>query len=380
MKTLIEKTNVKVMTIFVMIVLIAAACKKDVSPEKEVFNRTEVYNKATVENGYLHFASYTDFFDAVISMYNVNEETRMQKEKKLGFLSLKTVYVGFNKELDKLETLGKDEYFRGFELLKEKYAKQIGFSRDSYYLKCSGMVEASLANSEGIVSVGNDFLYFNEKSIQTFKNISYTELKTKLSNGQMPSTELVGVRSNPNSFSVVSSAFNIFTGNSGRAQLGVRAKLYNMHNSANGYAAYATYECNAQHKNIFGTWRNVRYLLSAGGNLNIGVIYGGNNSPMYTNVQISTAPGSVDEGSKEFVIAASKTLVANPSSALPQNGYIQFTNSGIAQVDDSFLKNDGYWESISSAAFGVPTISAQIIGGSLFSYPSVDFGTVFMNF
>jgi hypothetical protein len=364
------------------------------------------YGSAKLESGYLSFKDYQSFISAMKNIYSLKPVERENEEKSLGFVSMKTIYSNFNKELDALEKLSKEEYFKGYDLLKEKYKKEITFTDNSYTLNCSGLAESYLANSDGIVKVGDDFLYFSLNSIRTYNNKSYSqvlfETKNKNISNELISLKAINQTGSPrekisyldgsmagsNSFTVKASPFKFIEGNSGRAQLYARAKIYNINNSSFGNRGFVTYECNARHKNIFGTFREVKYIAGAYGQIRITLlqmvepthIFGDDvRHPYYPQIQadIATAPNSVDEGTKEFVVAASNVLISNHGALSQSLNTVQF-NDGIFGVNDDAIQPDGYWYYIESNG-SIPilqtasAIKAQILGGAPFSYPSVDF-------
>jgi len=393
---------------FLIISMFAFSCKKDINQVREnsELPSTSIYGNAKLEEGYLSFKDYKSFVTTITNIYSIKDSEREGQLKALGFVSIASIYKEFNRKLDSLEKLSKDDYFSGFNHLKNQYKNQIEFTDNSYRLKCSGLAESYLANSAGIVRVGTDFLYFNSSGIMTFNHKTYSQvlqeinsinpkLKNTISSANLPRgingkvSYLYGSQPPSNSFVVNISPFKEVLGNSGRAKLIARAKIYNINNSSFGNRGFITYECYATHKNIFGTFRDVKFITGTSGQINLALvrtvpptyIFGDNVAHQaYTDVKINIAAGSdsIDEGIKEFVVAASNTLITN-HTALPGNLNRVEWAVGAAGVDDDIIQSSaGYWYSIESNK-SIPIIQAQsvvsamIIGDQVLSYPSVTF-------
>jgi hypothetical protein len=390
----------------IVVCLFLLSCKKDSNlNQKETKISNTIYGNTKIENGYLSFNNYDSFISALKNVYSLTSSNTNFDSQANGFVSMNEIYSNFNKELDDLEKLSEGQYFKGYGLLKEKYKLQINFSDNSFNLNCSGLAESYLVNRDGILKVGNDFLHFSSNSIETFTNLSYENVLHKIRNKDVNEKPLsieeinqsgnskeklaylYGSQAGLNSFTVSTSQFKSVEGNSGRALFIARAKIYNIHNSSFGNRGFITYQCNATHKNIFGTFRDVKYIAGTDGQINLALTYiapptyiFGDNNPrrayMDVKIDIATAPATIDEGIKEFVVAASNALFSN-KSALPN--YVEF-NDGVAGVNDDYIQTfpGSYWYSIESDG-SIPilqaksTFSAMIVGGAPLSYPSVTF-------
>lgn len=390
-----------------VITLCVSACKKDENPiVPQNLPSNSIYGDAKLENGYLYFKDYQSFIAAMANIYSTKAKQKTIQEKSIAFVSMDSTYRKFNYELDSLEKLSKDQYFEGYNLLKKQYKKQIEFTNDSYILNCSGVAESYLANSSGLVKVGNDFLYLSLGEIITYSNMAYSQVLTEISNGNFQIkpfnspiqsgkvngkiSYLYGSKAPVNSLTSNFSPFKEVEGNSGRAKFIARAKIYNINNSAFGNRGFVTYECTATHKNVFGTFRDVNYIAGVDGQINVGLKYTvqpsyilGDNTPHdvtdYIKVIITPGgPSSAGEGLKEFVVAASNKLISN-HTALPSNLNRVEWPVGVAGVNDDLIQSSGgYWFSIESNK-SIPivqaqsTFSAMIIGDGVLSYPSVTF-------
>jgi hypothetical protein len=395
------KTKIYIYALFACFLAISSCKKNSNFDQKELAPSNSLYGSVKLESGYLSFKDYQSFISAIKNIYSLKPMERGNAEKSLGFVSIKTIYSNFNKELDALEKLSKEEYFKGFDLLKEKYKKEISFTENSYSLNCSGLAESYLANSDGIVKVGTDFLYLNSSGITTFNNKTYAQVLAEINsvNPKLKNTTnslnlprningkisyLYGSQPPSNSFVVSISPFKEILGNSGRAKLIARAKIYNINNSSFGNRGFVTYECYATHKNIFGTFRDVKFITGTSGQIILFLLVNTGNASNpgfgYPMVKIDIASGSdnIDEGIKEFVVAASNTLITNHTSLPGILNRVEWA-TGAAGVDDDIIQSSaGYWYSIQSDK-SIPilqaqsAIKAQILGGALLSYPSVEF-------
>jgi hypothetical protein len=208
----------------------------------------------------LAFKDYSTFLNYYKAVGGMTKIEREQWEKSLNFTSMQTGYEQFNQELDKLEQGSKENYFSGFSMLKQKYDGTLLFTDNSYRINSSGISEAILANKNGFVKVGQDYLHFKETGVTTYKTISF-EKAQQLSKSNLVSTENLHLTvPTRNSFTSVMGEWNIINKNRGRVLF--RNKAYNLHSDALGYESFAALEGRAEHLNIFGTWRDVRVALS----------------------------------------------------------------------------------------------------------------------
>ncbi|WP_342330757.1 hypothetical protein [Pedobacter sp. FW305-3-2-15-E-R2A2] len=242
--------------LFLIVFAIAASsCKKQDSSVKD-----EIKRDVELEGDHLAFKDYSTFVDYFKVVSSMNKSQREQWEKSLNFTSMQTAYEHFNEELNELEKGSKENYFKGFSSLKLKYNESLLFTENSYRINNSGISEAILTNKNGFVKVGKDYLHFKESGVTTYKGTSF-EKAEQLSKSNLVSTENLSLTApTRNSFTPVMGQWNIINKERGRVLF--RNKAYNLHTDALGYESFAALEGQAEHLNIFGTWRGVRMALS----------------------------------------------------------------------------------------------------------------------
>ena len=362
----------KIYLMLIVFSMTAYSCKK-----QSIISDNPTTLEVTLEKDHLAFKDYTTFVSYYKSIKGMSETQRQSWETSLNFTSLQTVYERFNKELDKLEQESEENYFKGFSELKEKYNGSIIFTENSYRLNSSGITEAMLINKDGFVKVGNDYLYIKEKGIKIFKVDSY-EKAQELSKSSV-STELSPLYAqapSPNSFFPAIGGWNIIYKDRGR--LLFRVKLYNLHSTALGYQSFASLEGMAEHKNVFGTYRNVKmapgFTPGTGFTPYLGITHKNLANNIYdvfdhlVDMNTNFFDGLSNIEHFDRVMCISKGLESNPQAASSiVNSGSEFSHYA---VESQHLdKNDVYWSSIDnrfvqfsvlglvgSVPFGSPTV------------------------
>ncbi|RBQ09133.1 DUF4848 domain-containing protein [Pedobacter miscanthi] len=367
--------------IYLMLIAFAVvnySCKKQNTTIEEV-TPAEV----TLEKDHLAFKDYSTFISYYKALKGMSKSQRQSWESSLNFTSLQTTYEKFNGELDKLEKESKDKenYFRGFSELKAKYSGSLIFTEDSYRLNSSGSTEAMLINKDGFVKVGNDYLYFKETGMKTFKVDSY-EKAQELSKSKAASTEtqpLYAQAPSPNSFYPAIGGWNIIYKDRGR--LLFRVKLYNLHSNALGYQSFASLEGMAEHRNVFGTYRGVNmspgFTPDTGFTPYLAISY--NN---LTNDLYDILPHLIDMKADFFdglsniehfdrVMCISKGLENNPQAASSiVNSGSEFSHYAVESQHTN--RNDIYWRDIDNSFVQFSVLGQP--GSFPFGSPAVFYG------
>ncbi|MBB5637196.1 hypothetical protein HDE68_003109 [Pedobacter cryoconitis] len=354
--------------------LVTLSCKKQSVPSSH-----EQFPEVKLENDYLAFKDYATFFKYYQLNSTLSDSERVKWEQSLSFSSLTTLYNKFNNELDVLEKGTKESYFSGFKSLQQEYKGAILFTDDSYKINSSGIRESALANKKGIIKVGNDYLYASEKGITTYKETTYQKalemIESKIS------TELNGRAPNPNSFTSNIGGWYIINKDRGRVLF--RMKLYNINSPVFGYQSFSSLEGMAEHKNIFGTYRDVRMSANftpvSGKTPGMSVWYDHipadlSGDVKYINLNPNYFDGLYNVERFDRVLAISEGLQGNISAIDPNaRGNAQFINYVVVPR----LSNNPnvYWKTVGLL---FTEFSVMIQPGGVFSNPEVLFSPFIM--
>jgi len=352
--------------------LFTVSCKKQsVSPVQEQSADVKL------ENDYLAFKDYAAFFKYYQINSALSDSERLKWEQSLHFSSLTTAYNKFNKELDALEKGTKESYFSGFKSLQQQYKGSILFTEDSYRINASGLRESALVNKSGILKVGNDYLYSSDKGIKTYKDATYQQALGMIASNV--GTELNGAATPPNSFTSRIGGWNIINKDRGRVLL--RMKLYNLNNAAFGYQSFSSLEGMSEHKNIFGTYRNVGMALgfnTSSGKTPVMSFWPENlannlgDFPRTLNLNPNYFDGLNNVESFDRVLAISEGLQGKISAVDPNaKGNTQFINYAVAP--QLYPNIDIYWKNV-----GLPftEFSVLIQPGGVLGNPAVLFNPI----
>lgn len=363
---------------YLFFVLCAYSCKK-----QDQLVKDEIKHDVQLNGDYLVFKDYQTFFNYYKVVDGMNKGERESWEKSLNFTSMLTAYENFNEELDELEKGPEKNYFKGFSQLKQKYKGSLIFTEDSYRLNNSGVRESILTNKDGIVKVGQDYLHFGEKGITTYKDETFQNSEDLMNSKSASIANIVLTPPQPNHFILVVGEWNAVYKDRGRVIF--RTKGYNFHSSALGYQSFATLEGMAEHKNIFGTWRDVRMSLNLvpnGGRSGVAIEYQnlsntmipGNREGIKTSNIVNLKPnffeGLYDVERFDRVMLVTKGLETNPHAALP---HVSGTNTEFLNYAVDLLyanATDVYWKDIS---IRYVLISAFIQPGGVLGNPKVNF-------
>jgi uncharacterized protein len=341
----------KIYLMLITFAVVTYSCKKQNTISEKV-SPAEV----TLEKDHLAFKDYSTFIAYYKAVTGMNKSQRQLWEKSLNFTSQQTIYEKFNEELNELEKESKENYFKGFSELKQKYAGPLLFTENSYRLNTSGINEAMLTNKDGFVKVGADYLHFRETRIETFKVDNY-EKAQQLSKSKLASTELEPLYAQApshNSFYPAIGGWNIIYKDRGRILF--RVKLYNLHSDALGYQSFASLEGMAEHKNVFGTYRGVNmspgFTPGTGFTPYLGISYNNLTNDLFDvfDHPVDMNPNFFDGLSNvehfDRVMCISKGLESNPQAALSivNNSGSEFSYYAVESQYTN--RNDVYWKSI----------------------------------
>ncbi|NQX42370.1 hypothetical protein SAMN05421820_11191 [Pedobacter steynii] len=359
--------------------MVTSSCKKQESSVKG-----EIKRDVELEGDHLAFKDYSTFVDYYKVVSGMDKSQRQQWEKSLNFTSMQTVYEHFNEELNELEKGSKENYFRGFSNLKEKYKGSLLFTEDSYRINNSGISEAILTSKNGFVKVGDDYLQFGEKGVTTYKEVSFQRAQ-QLSQSNLVSTESLELTApQRNSFTSKLGEWHIINKERGRVLF--RSKAYNLHSDALGYQSFAALEGRAEHLNIFGTWRGVGMALSLYRSPDPNRGYAPTVDITYQNLT-NNLPRRESSGSIELkpnffeglsnvehfdrVMCITRGLEVNPSAALSTVGGSGSQLLNYAVDAGSFSATDVYWKEV---FVGKIKIGAMIqVGLPVIGNPAVSF-------
>ncbi|MBB5618999.1 uncharacterized protein YdcH (DUF465 family) [Pedobacter cryoconitis] len=364
--------KLKLTILALSLALATISCKKQSvsSPEQQSPD-------VKLENDYLAFKDQATFFKYYQLNSTLSESERLKWEQSMHFNSLTTIYNKFNSELDELEKGTKENYFNGFKSLQQQYKGAILFTEDSYKLNSSGMKEAALANKNGILKVGNDYLYTSEKGVTTYKSTTYEKALEMIAS--KVTTELYGAVPPPNSFT--SRLGGWYVVNKDRGRVLMRMKLYNINNPAFGYQSFSSLEGMAEHKNVFGTWRDVNMSINFTpvSSKTPGMSFWPDNLTSnlgdYPN-SLTLNPNCLDGlyNTKHFdrVLAISNGLQGKINLIDPNaKGSSEFVNYAIAPA--MYPNTNLYWRDVS---LNVTEFSVMIQPGGVLSNPAVVFNSI----
>ncbi|RAJ37236.1 hypothetical protein [Pedobacter cryoconitis] len=274
-----------------------------------------------------------------------------------------TIYDNFNSELQALEKSKPQDALQQYSRLKQKYAGQLTFTDSTYNLKCTGVRESFLANKDGIVKIGDEFIHFGVNGYETFK--------ASAGKGYAGSVKVDAINgSQPNANSLTVTAGNYGMTSQGNGQFYARVKLYNIHTGAGGYRGFVALECYARHKNWIGIWADRKSLVGISGAVDLELIKGAANNPVSStpfNALIggsvfpppplgTPTPGTGNENLTEryeVVLALSQYLKTNAQPIFNVGNNIEL-GSNPAIVNDDFLQPLGYWKTAKSVEFKIP--------------------------
>lgn len=371
-KSLIMKNKIYYFFIISCIGLINLGCKKE---NTEILKEKEAENsrKFKVENGYLHFDNYDVFLSYFQNISSLPVKKRKEWENSNGFTSLGTIYENFNSELQSLEDKKPVNALEQYANLKHKYKNEILFTDSTYSINCTGIREALLANKDGIVRVGDDFIQFGIDGYHTYRATSSTEAVSfnKLSSLKPNSGNrfsiINGLQPVANSLSVVPGNYTVIS--SGNGKFYARIKIYNTHSDAGGYRGFVALECFAQHDNWIGVWADRKSLVGVVGSLDLELVKGTLENTISTtpiNAVIGgglvfTPPGTPPPSTGnenlteryELILATSQYLKNNPAPVFGVGNNIEFGNNPVI-INDDFIQPIGYWKSTKSVVPQIP--------------------------